>query len=154
MLRPFQAKTINDTWYDSVAEEYFVTASAKGRREQKAKPMGRGVAGKSLSVGDVVGYSSGFRKVQQEFAEFKEEIRKFKDQPHTHKILEKRLQEVGTENLKISANNKVVQQEQGELLAHLHKLVERVKTLEAENETMINKLKRMIGRRNYDCVYI
>ena len=139
-IRPFQYRTINDIWYDSVAEEYF-----KNKPESVNKKLK--TVNKSL---DITSYSEGFQRIQQEFSDLRKEIRKVKEEPHRHKVIEKRLQEVGIENLKIASNNKIVQQEQGELLSQLHKLVKRIQVLESENEVMINKLKRMLSRQQFE----
>ena len=146
MLRVFQERTINDIWYDSVAEEYF-------RKKQQSidEPIinrNFHYNKKLMNRSHTVSCSSDFKGIQQEFVTFKNEVKKFKDETHTHKGIERRLQEVGSENLKIKSNNLIVQQEQAELLSQFRKLTDRIQILENENEIMIKKLKRMVGRHS------
>jgi len=147
-----KGKSINEQWLDSVAEQFYgnsrpreIVSTKKKTVQTKSKTFYKNSASEICAIieneNDILRYLEGFRSIKAQIIELKTEIRKIREKPHEHKSLLKRLDKIGANTVKIQTSNKLVMQEQADLLCQTKQIEKKIKEMESNNEKIVKRLK-------------
>jgi len=94
---------------------------------------------------NVSNYLTGFKIIQDEFANLKEQLKQLvhDQKTHNHAQIEQDVQKLLTTSTKIETDNKVIQREHSELLHAMHILSKRMDLLEKENNDLKGVVKNL-----------
>ncbi len=138
----------NEKWLDSLMSD--ITKKNEKLRLFEEYSGGKSAAPvASIPQSEAKSSAAGFRMIRDELQALKTTVKQLKEETRTHRHdeIEKQVDRLGTEAIKIETDNKVIQREHSELLHTLHLLAKRVDILERENTEIRSLIKGATGRQ-------